>query len=54
MRKCSIKLIASAFLLQVVFPFTNGRAQVGAEKAHYPAMAALNQYLMSTEALSYE
>src|SRR5271154_3038596 len=48
MRKRSI-LIASAFLLQVVFPFSNGRAQVRAEKARYPAMAPLDQYLMPSE-----
>src|ERR1700686_5823600 len=49
MRKRSIKLIASAFLLQVVFPCSNGRAQVRAEKVRYPAMAPLDQYLMPSE-----
>jgi len=49
MRKSRIKFIASAFLLQLVFPFSNGRAQVGAEKARYPDMAPLDQYLMPSE-----
>jgi len=49
MRKSRIKFIAAAFLLQVVFPFSQGRAQAGAEKARYPAMAALDQYLMPSE-----
>lgn len=49
MRKSSIRLIVAAFLLQVVFPISNGRAQVGAEKARYPAMAPLDQYLMPSE-----
>ena len=49
MRKRSIQLIASAFLLQVVFPFSHGRAQVPAEKPRYPAMAPLGQYLMPSE-----
>jgi len=49
MRKTSINLIASAFLLQVVFPFSNGQAQVPAETAHYPAMAPLDQYLIPSE-----
>jgi hypothetical protein len=49
MRKSSIKLIASAFLLQVVFPFSHGRAQVLAETARYPAMAPLDQYLIPSE-----
>lgn len=48
MRK-RIGLIASAFLLQVVLPFSNGRAQARAEKARYPAMAPLDQYLMPSE-----
>ena len=49
MRKSRIKLIASALLLQVVFPFSHGRAQVRAETARYAAMAALDQYLMPAE-----
>jgi hypothetical protein len=49
MRKTGLKLIASAFLLQVVFPCSNGRAQVQAEKDRYPAMAPLDQYLMPSE-----
>ena len=49
MRKSSIKLIGAAFLLQVVFPISNGRAQVRSETARYPAMAPLDQYLMPSE-----
>jgi hypothetical protein len=48
MRK-STKVVASALLLQVVFPFSTGRGQAPAEKALYPAMAPLNQYLSSSE-----
>jgi len=44
MQKSRIGLIASAFLLSAVFPCLNGYAQ--ATKAHYPAMAPLEQYLM--------
>jgi len=47
MRKSRVKLIASAFLLQAVFLFSNGRAQVQA--ARYPVMAPLDQYLMASE-----
>jgi len=49
MRKRSIRLIALVFLLQAVFHLSNGRAQVGAEKARYPAMAPLDQYLIPSE-----
>jgi hypothetical protein len=49
MRKSSIQLIASAFLLQMVFLFSTSRAQVAAEKNRYPAMAPLDQYLMPSE-----
>ena len=49
MRK-SIKLVALAFLLQVVFPFSNGRAQAPEEKPGDPAMASLGQYLMPESA----
>ncbi|MGD0798617.1 MAG: hypothetical protein ABR910_12930 [Acidobacteriaceae bacterium] len=49
MRKSNLKFIAAAFLLQVVFPYSNSRAQAGAEKAPYPAMAPLDQYLMPSE-----
>jgi hypothetical protein len=41
------KLIALAFLVQVVMAGTEARAQ--AKKAPYPAMAPLNQYLMPDE-----
>jgi hypothetical protein len=49
MRKSCVKLIASAFLLQAVFLFSNGLAQVQAEKSRYPVMAPLDQYLMPSE-----
>jgi hypothetical protein len=49
MRITTIKLIASACLLQLVFPLANGRAQVPAEKTRYPAMASLDQYLIPSE-----
>jgi hypothetical protein len=48
MRKTRIKLIASALLLQAVFPWLNGYAQVA--KTRYPAMAPLAQYLMPESA----
>ena len=46
MRKTRIKLIASTFFLQAVFPCLNGYAQAQAAKALYPTMAPLEQYLM--------
>jgi hypothetical protein len=49
MRKSRIALIASAILLPVVFPFSNGHAQTQAEKDRYPAMAPLEQYLIPSE-----
>ncbi|MEO7027923.1 MAG: hypothetical protein ABI147_00775 [Acidobacteriaceae bacterium] len=49
MRKNSIKLIVSAFLLQAVFHCPNGHAQARAEKDPYPAMAPLDRYLMPDE-----
>jgi hypothetical protein len=48
MRNTRITLIASAVLLQVAFPGLNGHAQMA--KAHYPAMAPLEQYLMPESA----
>jgi hypothetical protein len=50
MRKTRSKLIVSAFLLQIAFPFLNGYAQAHPAKAHYPAMAPLGQYLMPESA----
>ena len=48
MRKKTIRLVALAFLLQIVSPATcHARAQ--SEGAPYPAMAPLNQYLMPDE-----
>ena len=49
MRKSRIRLIASAFLLQVVLPFFEWPRANAAEKARYPAMAPLEQYLMPSE-----
>ena len=49
MRKRSTKLIVLAFLLPVVLAFSNGQAQVQAEKTPYPAMAPLDQYLIASE-----
>ena len=46
MQQKTIKLIALAFLVQVVLPGTTCQAQAHAEKASYPAMAPLDQYLM--------
>jgi hypothetical protein len=49
MRKSSIKLIASAFLLLAVFVSANGSAQSQTLKTHYAVMAPLEQYLMPSE-----
>jgi len=49
MRKSCLKFIASAFVLQLVFLYSNVRAQGGVEKARYPAMAPLTQYLTPDE-----
>jgi len=46
----TIRLLALAFLVQAVFSSAALRAQAQAEKAPYPAMAPLNQYLMADEA----
>jgi hypothetical protein len=42
----TIALVALAFLVQVILPGPTCQAQAQAEKASYPAMAPLNQYLM--------
>jgi hypothetical protein len=47
MRKNNLKVAASAFLLQVVLTGAAGEARAQAEKAPYPAMAPLEQYLMA-------
>jgi len=47
MQQKTVKLIALAFLVQVVLPVTTCQAQAHAEKASYPAMAPLDQYLIS-------
>jgi hypothetical protein len=49
MRKATIPLIASVFLLQLVLPRTSGHAQAAPAKAAYPAMAPLAQYLSPDE-----
>jgi hypothetical protein len=49
MRKSRIQLIAAAFLLQAVFTISNGQAQAQTEKAGYPAMAPLAEYLAPSE-----
>ncbi len=42
-------LIALAFLVQVVIPGTTSQARAQANKAPYPVMAPLDQYLMADE-----
>jgi hypothetical protein len=49
MRKSRVELVALAFLLQVIFSYSNGHAQAGVEKARYAVMAPLDQYLMPSE-----
>jgi hypothetical protein len=49
MRKNNVKIIALAFLVQVVIPGATCQARAQAEKAPYPAMAPLDQYLMPDE-----
>jgi hypothetical protein len=46
MQQKTIKLIALAFLVRVVLPGTTCQAQAHTEKASYPAIAPLDQYLM--------
>jgi hypothetical protein len=46
MQKTALRLLASAFLVAVVLLGTICRARTHAEKASYPAMAPLDQYLM--------
>jgi hypothetical protein len=49
MQKKTIRLLALAFLVQVVLPSATWQARAQAEKASYPAMAPLNQFLMPEE-----
>src|ERR1039457_4419842 len=49
MRKNHVKIIALAFLVQVVIPGVTRQARAQAEKAPYAAMAPLDQYLMPDE-----
>ena len=49
MRKNHVKMIALAFALQIVLPEAGGQAVAQAGKAPYPAMAPLDQYLVSDE-----
>ncbi len=49
MRKNHVKIIALAFALQIVLPGTGRQAVAQAGKAAYPAMAPLDQYLISDE-----
>jgi hypothetical protein len=49
MRKNHVKVFALAFALQVVLPGTARQLLAQAERALYPAMAPLNQYLMPDE-----
>jgi hypothetical protein len=50
MRKSLIKIIALAFSLHIVLPGAGSQAVAQAAKTAYPAMAALDQYLISDEA----
>jgi hypothetical protein len=45
----NVKIIALAFIVQVLLPGATCRARAQAEKAPYPAMAPLNQYLIQDE-----
>ena len=49
MQKKTINLLARAFLVQVVLPGATWHARAQEQKAPYPAMAPLNQYLMPDE-----
>jgi hypothetical protein len=50
MRKNLIKMIALAFVLNIVLPGAGSQAVAQAAKTAYPAMAPLDQYLISDEA----
>jgi len=49
MRKNQVRLIALAFALQIVFPGADRQAVAQDGKSAYPAMAPLDQYLISDE-----
>jgi hypothetical protein len=49
MQMKTIRLLALAFLVQVVLPDATWQARAQAEKDPYPAMALLDQYLMPDE-----
>jgi hypothetical protein len=49
MQKNHVKIIALAFLVQVVLPGATCEARAQAGKATYPAMAPVNEYLMADE-----
>jgi hypothetical protein len=49
MRMNRVKIIALAFLVQVVIPGATCPARAQAEKVPYPAMAPIDQYLMPDE-----
>ena len=49
MRMSQVKIIALAFALQIVLTEAGGQAVAQAGKAAYPAMAPLDQYLISDE-----
>ena len=49
MRKNHAKVIALAFALQIVFAGAGGHAVAQSGKTAYPAMAPLDQYLISDE-----
>ncbi|HXK12211.1 MAG TPA: hypothetical protein VMT70_21410 [Vicinamibacteria bacterium] len=47
MRKNAVRIIASAFLVQLVAPGATNEARAQGDRAPYPAMAPLDQYLMA-------
>ena len=49
MRKNNIAIVASAFLVLAAISGAGSRAQAPAEKAAYPAMAPVDQYLMADQ-----
>lgn len=49
MRKNHVRIIALAFALLILLPGAGGQAVAQAAKAAYPAMAPLDQYLISDE-----
>jgi hypothetical protein len=47
MQKRTLSFLALAFLMQVVLPGATGEGRIQGDKASYPSMAPLDQYLMS-------